>query len=334
MVGTVYDTVAVADIQQIPSSSIVSIFGFDGGYYIADYLIPGHAYWFDMSQSCEITIAMGAESGPMPPADDRTGPGDIAAKIDAGDQTVSNWRLPIIMESGDGSPLTAKTLLIGCDENATGGIDPSLGERSVPPWPPSNVFETRLYLDEIIGSYCDVRKAGSGEKHFKIAWQPGETGYPLTISWDPDLIPQELTLTLQDNTNGTFIQPVDMKTVSSVTVCEEQSFITGLIIEARSEESGPPPVTEYALMQNVPNPFNPSTTIRFDLVEQVHVKLHIFDVSGRRVKTLLDRIVPGGRRSVVWNGRNDQGELVSSGVYFYRIDTGGWTKTRKLVFVK
>jgi hypothetical protein len=91
----------------------------------------------------------------------------------------------------------------------------------------------------------------------------------------------------------------------------------------------------YRLHQNVPNPFNPTTTIRFDVPPAGgRVKLQIFDVTGRLVRTLVDRLETGGSQSVRWDGRNDRGRRVVSGLYLYRLEAPGYTKTRKLVLLK
>jgi choice-of-anchor B domain-containing protein len=81
--------------------------------------------------------------------------------------------------------------------------------------------------------------------------------------------------------------------------------------------SGPPGGPRIALHPNHPNPFRSSTTIAFDLGAEGDVWLRVFDVSGRVVRTLLDGKVPAGRHEVVWDGRNEGGDAVASGIYFY-----------------
>jgi len=91
------------------------------------------------------------------------------------------------------------------------------------------------------------------------------------------------------------------------------------------------------LHQNHPNPFNPQTTIRYDLPAggaPVRVRLWVLDLAGRVVRTLVDETQGGGARSVIWEGRDDRGEAVSSGVYFYVLDVDGERLTRKLVLLK
>ena len=81
-----------------------------------------------------------------------------------------------------------------------------------------------------------------------------------------------------------------------------------------------------------PNPFQPSTSIRFTVAEPTRVTLQVFDVSGRLVRTLLrGAVAPGTSRAVVWDGRDDRGHAVSAGAYFCRLRGTGFVLTRKLI---
>jgi hypothetical protein len=89
------------------------------------------------------------------------------------------------------------------------------------------------------------------------------------------------------------------------------------------------------LHQNTPNPFNPVTTIHFDLAQDGHVSLRIYDVAGRQVRTLINATMTAGfDHQATWNGLDDAGKRVSSGVYFYRLVAADLTATRKLVVMK
>jgi hypothetical protein len=88
------------------------------------------------------------------------------------------------------------------------------------------------------------------------------------------------------------------------------------------------------LHQNHPNPFNPQTTIDYDLASAGRVRLVIVDASGRIVRTLVNETQTAGSRSVAWNGRDDAGNSVSSGVYFCALDAGKQRLTKKLVLLK
>jgi len=92
--------------------------------------------------------------------------------------------------------------------------------------------------------------------------------------------------------------------------------------------------TTTALLQNYPNPFNPVTTITFDLTAAGHVRLDIYDVSGRLIATPVNEARAIGRHHVEWNGKNTNGSLVPSGIYFYRMKTAGFEATRKMILVR
>ena len=91
---------------------------------------------------------------------------------------------------------------------------------------------------------------------------------------------------------------------------------------------------QFELHQNYPNPFNPVTTINYDLPQQTHVNLMIYDILGREVVRLISEEIPAGYQSVIWNTRNNFGAPVSAGIYFYQIQTRDFVKTRKMVLLK
>ena len=90
----------------------------------------------------------------------------------------------------------------------------------------------------------------------------------------------------------------------------------------------------YSLSDNHPNPFNPSTTIEYALGGQALVELSIYDILGRKVRTLIDENKPAGDYSIVWDGRDDSGEPAATGIYFYRIKTDDFTATKKMLLLK
>jgi hypothetical protein len=92
--------------------------------------------------------------------------------------------------------------------------------------------------------------------------------------------------------------------------------------------------TRYALHQNVPNPFNPMTTIRYSLPEASDVSLVVYDAAGHRVRTLVGGSMPPGNHEVPWDGVDDDGVRVASGVYFYRLEAGVFVQTRRMVLIR
>jgi hypothetical protein len=90
----------------------------------------------------------------------------------------------------------------------------------------------------------------------------------------------------------------------------------------------------FALYQNAPNPFNPTTTIRFDLPVRSHVRLAVYSVTGRLVRVLLDRDIDAGCKEIRWDGRDSRGRSAASGIYFYRLDTPAFSESRKMILLR
>ena len=91
---------------------------------------------------------------------------------------------------------------------------------------------------------------------------------------------------------------------------------------------------EFALHNNYPNPFNPVTTIQYDIPIDAEVLLVVYDILGRHVMTLVNTSQTAGYKSIKWNGTNDHGQLVSAGMYFYHLQAGKFSKVRKMVLLK
>jgi len=118
---------------------------------------------------------------------------------------------------------------------------------------------------------------------------------------------------------------------------EAETLLSLLSITPAELTPAPSVPVELSLEQNSPNPFNPSTTIAFSVPEShagVLVTLKVFDARGRVIRTLVEGAREAGAFSVFWDGADEAGRQVSSGVYFYCMKAGNFTKTRKMVLVK
>ncbi|HIN25813.1 MAG TPA: T9SS type A sorting domain-containing protein [Candidatus Marinimicrobia bacterium] len=91
---------------------------------------------------------------------------------------------------------------------------------------------------------------------------------------------------------------------------------------------------EFSLRQNYPNPFNPVTTLRYDLPDQTHVNITVYDMLGRKVRTILNQQQDPGYKSLIWDATNDYGKPVSAGMYLYQIQAGEYISTKKMVLLK
>jgi flagellar hook assembly protein FlgD len=90
----------------------------------------------------------------------------------------------------------------------------------------------------------------------------------------------------------------------------------------------------YYLLQNYPNPFNPITTLHYDLPENSFVNITIYDMLGRKIKTLINETQDASYRSIIWDATDNNGELVSAGIYLYQIQAGEYMQTKKMVLLK
>ena len=97
------------------------------------------------------------------------------------------------------------------------------------------------------------------------------------------------------------------------------------------EEAKP---THFELKGNYPNPFNPETVIKFTLPQDAPVSLKIYNILGQVVNTVVDEVLPAGNHAVVWDGKNEQGVDVASGVYFYRIKAGDFESIQKMTLLR
>ena len=114
----------------------------------------------------------------------------------------------------------------------------------------------------------------------------------------------------------------------------EQAAQADLEIDALEVEVEEDCLKVLALHQNFPNPFNPSTTIRFELPVDARVRLDVFRLDGGRVARLADAVMPAGRHGIVWRGLDDRGAPVASGVYFYRLETGDARMVRRMTLLR
>ncbi len=121
-------------------------------------------------------------------------------------------------------------------------------------------------------------------------------------------------------------------------------FYGSTLIKVKGEEPSKIPDAEpktelqapdaFGLSQNFPNPFNPETQISYSLPQDAHVTLTIFNIVGQKVKTLVDELQDAGYKTIHWDGKNDSGNEVSSGIYFYRIQAGDYSQTKRMVLLE
>ena len=253
-----------------------TLYEFDGSYIQAETLEPGKGYWIRSAGPGEIIIS-----------------DDIRAK-----------RLPFISKM-DG----ANTISFD-DQTLYFGVTVPDNEKlsySVPPKPPSGVFDARFQGDWI---YCE----DSGKIELT------DQAEPLSISFN---IANKTTWVLINIESD---EEYDLSGSGELIIAE---VLNGFILRKNSVMPH-----NYALHQNFPNPFNPVTNLRYDLPEQSFVILTIYDLIGREITQLVNTTQEAGFRSVQWDATDSFGKPVSAGIYLYKITTGEFVQTKKMVLVK
>ena len=91
---------------------------------------------------------------------------------------------------------------------------------------------------------------------------------------------------------------------------------------------------KFELAQNYPNPFNPETKISYALPKDCGVKLTIYNIMGQKIKVLVDEHQTAGYKDVYWDGKNDKGREVASGIYFYKLDAAEFSQGKRMVLLK
>lgn len=232
----------------------------------------------------------------------------------------------------------SQELTFGIDTTATDGLDASLGENELPPFPPTDIFEARFIGDDVdnpalgLGTYADYRWGGanfSGSTTHEIIYQAGNGGNQITLSW---AFPEGVTAQLEDFLGGVVVNQAmsdsGTYTVTNLAVNKLKMTVTFDNVTSVEDFDDPAPKS-FRLLQNYPNPFNPATTIAYTLPENGRVRLSVFDVLGREVAVLVDATKRAGNHQLSFDA-----SALATGLYFYRIDAGAFQQTRRMLLLK
>ncbi len=154
---------------------------------------------------------------------------------------------------------------------------------------------------------------------------------------DPTWTPQSFDLSALADGNAAVRVRFTMKSDASVTFGGwnlDDILITGLVPQSSVDVASGGTFRTARLLANVPNPGRASTTLRFELPEAERVSLAIYDIGGRRIRTLVDGLRQAGRHDVLWDGRTDAGEPSRVGVYFYRLTTDRAEQNRRMILLR
>jgi hypothetical protein len=204
----------------------------------------------------------------------------------------------------------------------------------MPPETPPGIFNARFHSGKFIESIPP------GHEHTRLQIKIKDAAYPITVSWkflpenktrywltqhgnghDEILLSNEGSVMLGDQNNTIII----IAEASQPDPCDQWQNPNKTVTQNESE----PLPTTYALKQNSPNPFNPSTIINYDLPEENYVTLKVYNVLGQEVRTLVDEIQDTGYKSVNINFGN-----LPSGIYFYRMQAGKFSDVKKMILIR
>jgi hypothetical protein len=240
--------------------------------------------------------------------------------------TLYEWQLQLQLETEEYSD---RMNYIGVREDALEGADPY--DYSEPPPPPGGTYLAfRLPDNDDRLRTADFRPPNDEGATWNIEISEG-SGRTLVIT-DTDQLPVEMDalLVLDDGTRIDIRENISLNLADKV---KSANLIIGVKEYTTNEAASILPV-DYNLGQNYPNPFNPITTINIALPVAGHMKLDIYNVLGQKVKTLIDNDMPAGYHSVTWNGKDNHGIPVASGVYFYHMTAGDYSSYRKMLLIK
>jgi hypothetical protein len=209
-----------------------------------------------------------------------------------------------------------------------------------------------IFFDSPVDSGCSVDNIAPGvPQGFVVAYN---TGGGNQLSWDPSLEADFQYFKVYRGTNPDFTPgPGNLVFATTLTSWNDPDFdgwdvhykITALDHSGNEGGAASPgsatavgdvaPPQKYALYQNTPNPFNPTTIVRYDVpAGGGKVTLRIYDVGGRLVRTLVDGVESAGRKAVTWHGLDNRGQKITTGVYFYRLAASEFEETRKMMLLQ
>jgi hypothetical protein len=164
-----------------------------------------------------------------------------------------------------------------------------------------------------------------------------------TASWELDITKYDLNtekIKVYNCTNSLydccFIRSIAITTDYKYVISTNspENTISILSLDQSTGISDNHKLNNYSLTQNYPNPFNPSTTIEYQLMHSSVIKINIYSVDGKLIRELLNQEQNSGNHSITWNGTNNDGAIVPSGIYFYQIQTDDFIQAKKMVLLK
>jgi len=309
MIGGVNGTVDFTDPQDNPDGSVIPpLYTYNPtsfSYEEKTSIEQDKGYWTLALQDCTLTLTANAA-----PARN--------SKVKAVRTVKPDWTMPIQINTGSG----IKELTLGIQSGASEGFDPYI-DKAMPPMLGMDAKQPEISFlieDRLFSRLSrDVRK-----NETNVIWNMEvESNAGTELKWDISSLPIDKDMSLQFAGTNT-----DMRVRNRIEVPSGKQVVM-IMLKDRIP-------TKPELLQNYPNPFNPDTWIPYQLSEAGKVVISIYDVSGRLVRRLdlgnkEAGIYVSREKAAHWDGRNEAGEKVVSGVYFYTFTAGDFVTTKKMV---
>ncbi len=296
---------------------INTLYGYQsGGYSAVSTLNPWVGYWLSVLDS-EITITYPIHQHQM---NEKSTP---ARQI-----VEDSWGIAFYASTGQ---TFDSTTVVGAANDATEGFDNQY-DAVKPPLPPGDNFVS-LDLDHPewnhpLGEYFarDIRSALSDGDSEIWRLTSRATTQNIQVTWQEFNVPESYQIGYRfsagtDFANLNDVEQLMLDTTDTLWIKVDQNVLGTL--------NGVKIPTKFALYQNFPNPFNPATTIRFDLPKKSDVLIRVYNIAGQVIDVLTNQTMDAGYHSVVWNAVG-----VSSGIYYYRITASDFNQTRKCIVLK
>jgi photosystem II stability/assembly factor-like uncharacterized protein len=194
-------------------------------------------------------------------------------------------------------------------------------------WSLKTVNGGQTWTERFFGSGSNRREQGIGFANTSLGWLGGSPGLAFeTIDGGQTW----LAANWGNHLNRVFMLSETMGYAVGQTVYKySQDDVTDV-----AERPSSPPPEPIVLHQNAPNPFNPTTTIRYVIEQDATIRLMVFDVQGKMVRKLVDQLEQAGEHVVLWDGRDNSGQTLASGLYYYRLESDTFAQVRKMTLLK
>ncbi len=300
MVGGITNPVDVGTITQNPTNNIKSSFyQYNNGYSAVTTIDGGRGYWVKVQSAGYIVLT--------------------AAGFNVGKERVDDASALQTMNSVTITDRTGKSQTMYFGPEKDGKFD--LTRYEMPPPPPPGEFDARFTSQRLAELYPNQLKAP-----VTFALQLTSAAYPISVEW---------SITDHDPNRSFSIASDDKNAKSYVMAAQGSAVIKSAkdnLLTLTVNNSGLP--KQFALSQNYPNPFNPTTKFTFAVPQLAHVEIVVYDILGRKVKTLLSEDKGPGYYEVEWTGVSEANTSVASGVYFVRMNSDRFNAVRKIMMMK